>query len=306
MMGEISDDDYLRFAARLVTGTLLDEVKRADGPGGGLEGSIDPERIPGTSFLAGRKVFGDRYTPALVEDAIRWCGDDDRCCLDRLAKDPLFPQVKAGCSARQKDAIILAALTALELNIDNIGAELFNLRAFGHRLYDTPAESDRRIILYGEAGVSLYPQAICLVNEIVRELNNASVSAPGAAAALSRDEARPARHIGIGLLILIVSALIAIGAIGFGARTIDDPPAWLAVVGAGLSVAFYFGIYRGFRLLTGAGRWASAALTVFGFPLLFAGLLFAIGELLPQEGRSAAAGMRATGPEMVSLKQKAD
>ncbi len=92
---------------------------------------------------------------------------------------------------------------------------------------------------------------------------------------------KPVRNIGKGLLILIVCALVTLGAIAFGARNIENPPAWLALGGAVLSILFYFAVYRGFRMMTGAGKWASVAMTIFGFPILLAGLLFAIGAVLP-------------------------
>ena len=301
---DMPDTDYLQLAARLVTGTLLGEVRRTGGPGGAIQGTIDPERIAPTSFLAGQKVFGSSYTRELVEDAIRWIGEDVRDSLDRLVDEPAFARVKAACSAKQKDALILAALTALELNIDDIGAELLKLRAFGHRLYDTPVESDRRMILYGETGASLYPRAIELVNEIVRELNAGAAAGPEAS--VSGKEAKPARRVGLGLFILIACALIAMGAIAFGARNIKDPPAWLALGGAALSIAFYFGVYRGFRLLTGAGRWTSVALTIFGFPILLGGLLFVIGELLTAMDADTVVGFSAGAPEIISVTEKAD
>jgi hypothetical protein len=288
------DTDYLQLAARLVTGTLLGEVRRADGPGGAIQGTVDPERIAPTSLLAGQKVFGPSYTRELVEDAVRWGGEDVRNCLDRLAGEALFVRVKTGCAVEQKDALILAALTALELNIDNIGIELLKLRAFGCRLYDTPIESDRRMILYGETGASLYPRAIELVNEIVRDLNAGATTAPGATE--PENMQKPGRRIGLGLFILIACAFIAMGAIALGARSIEDPSAWFALGGAALSIAFYFIVYRGFRLLTGAGRWTSVALTVFGFPILFGGLLFLIAEFLPiQEGRETTLADRSSG-----------
>ncbi|PQA88287.1 hypothetical protein [Hyphococcus luteus] len=290
------DTDYLQLAARLVTGTLLGEVRRADGPGGAIQGTVDPERIAGTSLLAGQKVFGPAYARDLVEDAVRWAGADVRSCLDRLVSEPIFTRVKAGCTAERKDALILAALIALELNIDDIGAELLKLRAFGHRLYDTPVESDRRLILYGEAGSSLYPRAIALANEIDRDLRAASAPASPKASVSAAAAPKPASNVGLGLAILIGSALVAMGAIAFGARNIEDPPAWLALGGAALSIAFYFGVYRGFRLLTGTGRWASVALTVFGFPALFGGLLFLIAEFLPiHESRERVLADRSTG-----------
>lgn len=277
----LAESDYLLFAARIVTGTLLGEIRRTDGPGGALQGSIDPEQIAPTSFLAGRKVFGDGYTRDLVEDAARWGSEDVRNCLERLATEPLFARAKAACDTARKDRLFLAALTALELNIDDIGVELLKLRALGHRFYDTPAESDRRMIMYGETGASLYPRAVELVNEIVRELNAGSggAAAPGRSAPIQKQ--KPARNIGKGLSILIVCALITLAASAFGARAIETPPAWLALGGAVLGALFYFAVYRGFRLMTGAGRWTSVALTVFGFPVLIGGLLFAIGEVLP-------------------------
>ena len=295
-----SESDYLRFAARLVTGTLLGEIKRADGPGGAPQGSIDPERVAGTSLLAGRKVFGEGYTRALVEEAARWGAGDVRNCLDRLTGEALFARMKAACSGGQKDNLILAALTALELNIDDIGVELLKLRAFGHRFYDTPVECDQRMIMHGGTATALYPRAIELVNEIVRELNgdaaSASASAPAPGAAAPAKPQRPVRQIGLGLFVLVACACIAMGAIAFGARNIEDPPAWLALGGAALSIAFYFGVYRGFRLLTGAGRWTSVALTVFGFPVLFGGLLFLIGEFVPlNEGRETTLAERSPG-----------
>lgn len=292
----MSDTDYLQLAARLVTGTLLGEMKCADGSGGAIQGTVDPERIAPTSLLAGQKVFGPSYTRELVDDAVRWGGENVRDCLDRLVDEPAFARVKTACSAKQKDALVLAALTALELNIDDIGAELLKLRAFSHRLYDTPLESDRRMILYGKTGASLYPRALELANEIERDLRGASSPASVKARTLSAKPAKPARNIGLGLAILFASALIAMGAIAFGARNIEDPPAWFALGGAALSIAFYFIVYRGFRLLTGAGRWTSVALTVFGFPILFGGLLFLIAEFLPiHEGRETTLADRSSG-----------
>jgi hypothetical protein len=239
-------------------------------------------------------VFGEGYTHALVEEAVRWGADDVRNCLDRLVGEALFARMKAACSGAQKDNLILAALTALELNIDDIGVELLKLRAFGHRLYDTPVECDQRMIMHGGTATALYPRAIELVNEIVRELNGGAAPAPGAAAPAKPQ--RPVRKIGVGLLMLVACACIAMGAIAFGARNIEDPPAWLALGGAALSIVFYFGVYRGFRLLTGAGRWTSVALMVFGFPILFGGLLFLIGEFVPlNEGRETILAERSSG-----------
>ena len=277
----ISEAEYLRLAARLVTGTLIGEMMRADGPGGALQGTVDPERIAGTSFLAGRKVFGEAYTRALVEDAVRWSTDDFRNCLERLSTEDLFLRAKAGCSVEQKDKLVLAALTALELCIDNIGVELLKFRAFGHLLYDTPVECDQRMIMHGGTSAALYPRAIELTNEIIRELNAGASGTPAPEKPAPKREQKPARNTGKGLSILIVCALIAMVSIKFGVQHVENPPIWLALGGFVLSIVFYYWVYRGFRLMTGAGVWVSVFLTIIGFPLLFAVLLFLIGEILP-------------------------
>ncbi len=108
------------------------------------------------------------------------------------------------------------------------------------------------------------------------------IFAPQAASPASPSERSPAE----GLLIVFVCALVALGSTALGARLIEEPPLWLALGGAGLGVLLYYFVYRGFRLLSGAGKWSSLALTIFGFPAILGGLLFLIGEVVSRTGLS--------------------
>ncbi|WP_428407259.1 hypothetical protein [Hyphococcus sp.] len=99
-------------------------------------------------------------------------------------------------------------------------------------------------------------------------------------------ETAPSRNPGKGFLIVIVCAFIALGSVALGARMIEEPPLWLALIGAALGLLLYYFVYRGFRLLTGAGKWSSVALAIFGFPLILGGLLFLIGEVVSRTGLS--------------------
>lgn len=270
-------DEYLRFAARVVIGTLFFSMRGEDG-----EGVIDPERIVPTAFLAGRKIFGDVYTRELVAEAVQWAREDFGNGLSRLATSDHFARFKARHSTEEKDKIILAALVALQLNIDEPAAEMLPLREFGVLFYDTPIMFDQRLLLEDGSGPRLFPRSIEISNELCHDLSALTSDTPEAPESTTKKKSTPARNFGKGLLILATCLIISLAGVRFTAINMDDPPGWLVALGVVSPIVFYYWVYRAFRMITGAGVWGSVALTVFGFPLLFGMALFGIGLVLSQ------------------------
>ena len=161
---------YIRFAAAVLLCTLLERMQRQELGASENAGRIDPERLLPTAMAAGQKVFGDGMTSELMTEELRKVAAYGANYLIDVKAHELYGPAKKRCTIERKDDIILAAMTALQLNFQEPAMEFAALRLFAGGFYDNPLDCDRRM-LGVESPVNLLERSIELANEIVRTLN---------------------------------------------------------------------------------------------------------------------------------------
>lgn len=158
---------FVRFGGAVTLCTLLEQMKR---PGSEDDGRIDIERIFPTALLAGRKVLGEALTEEMLKEELQTVLKYGGAYLYNVKEHGHYATAKKRCDIEQKDKIVLAAYTALQLNYQQVDVQVLPLRQFAQGFYDNILDADRR--LTGEGGeVNLTEASILHANDIVRDLD---------------------------------------------------------------------------------------------------------------------------------------
>lgn len=161
---------YVRFAAAVLLCTLLERMQRQELDPTENAGRIEPERLFPTALAAGQKVFGDAMTAELITGELKKVSSYGANYLIDVKAHELYGPARKRCVIERKDDIILAAMTALQLNFQEPAKEFAALRLFASAFYDNPLDCDRRM-LGVDSPVNLMARSIELSNEIVGTLN---------------------------------------------------------------------------------------------------------------------------------------
>lgn len=157
-----------RFAGAVTLCTLLNHVKRPDFDDAGR---IDDHRIFSTTMVSLKQVFAEPPGEDKMMEELKTVVKYGNAYLEKLKEHMLYPAAKKHCTVEKKDEIILAALTALQLNYNlAVDAEANSLRIFAYDFYGSSNEAERRLTGLG-GGVNLLELSIQKANEIIRDLN---------------------------------------------------------------------------------------------------------------------------------------
>ncbi len=160
---------YIRAAVAVILSTLLERAQRPELSEDENASRIEIERIFPTAMAAGRKLFGDVVTEEVMQDELKGVVKYGPNYLIAAKEHGMIDMAQQKCSIERKDDIVLAAMTALQLNYSEPAEEFKALRLFTSWFYTNPLDGDRRM-LGADSPVNLLESSIVLSNEIVREL----------------------------------------------------------------------------------------------------------------------------------------
>lgn len=161
---------YIRFAAAVILSTLLERVQRPEMTDEENAQRIDIARVFPAAMAAGQKVFGDAMTEDLMKDELKTVVQYRANHLIGVKEHEMHELAKKKCPIERKDDIILAAMTAMQLNYQEPAEQFSALRLFAIQFYDNALDGDRRM-LGVDGPVNLLEVSIEHSNEIVRALN---------------------------------------------------------------------------------------------------------------------------------------
>lgn len=167
---------FIRIAAVIILEPLLENMQR---PGDDPEDAdkIAPERIFPTTMLAGQKVFGEAFDAKEVKEAVDVLKRREPDYAAKLPEYYLYKLAAEHCSEAAKDDILLAALTAMQLNIQHPVEHLLPINRIAKDLYGDELLAQQKLIGIG-SNANLIEQSIALCNQIVDDLSPADGGGP--------------------------------------------------------------------------------------------------------------------------------